>query len=318
MLLKGTPPSLADRITQFCHTGFMRYSCVHTHTSFCDGEGSVEELCQAAFERGLTAIGFSAHAPLPKAPGLHYEIHLLEEDFDAYVEAVLAARHSWEGKLTVYLGLEVDYIPGILGPRDFQNKGYDFDFLIGSVHYLVPEKGSPPFAIDGDPDEWHRGVREGFGGDYDAAAYRYWQTLIEMIQKGGFEILGHMDLIKKNHHAWLDTQAPAHYIQWAKEIVPYIENTPLVVEINTGGLIRRRIPELYPAPFLLKELAQHHIPITINADAHRPEHLGLYYETAHQAARTAGYTTLLVATSPSHNDSQKGKREIHWEEVALT
>ncbi|HOJ98461.1 MAG TPA: histidinol-phosphatase [Termitinemataceae bacterium] len=296
----------------------MRYSCVHTHTSFCDGEGSVEELCQAAFERGLEAIGFSAHAPLPKAPGLHYEIHLLEENFDAYVEAVLSARNRWEGKLTVYLGLEVDYIPGILGPADFQNKGYDFDFLIGSVHYLVPEKGSPPFAIDGDIQEWQQGVQEGFGGDYEAAAYAYWQTLREMIQKGNFDILGHMDLIKKNHHPWLETQAPNRYLQWAKEVIPYLENTSIIVEINTGGLIRRRVPELYPAPFLLKELAQHHIPVTINADAHRPEHLGLYYETAHHAALKAGYTTMLVATSAPPTTSHSTKRKIHWEEVALT
>ncbi|MCX7654916.1 MAG: histidinol-phosphatase [Treponemataceae bacterium] len=295
----------------------MRYSCVHTHTSFCDGEGSVEAMCQAAFERGLEAIGFTAHAPLPKAPGLHYEIHLLEENFEAYVEAVQEAQRRWEGRLTVYLGLEVDYIPGVLEPADFKKRDYGLDFLIGSVHYLVPAKGSPPFAVDGDPEEWHRGVREGFGGDYEAAASTYWQTLISMITAGNFDILGHMDLIKKNHHAWLETQAPALYIEGAREVVSYLTNTSIIIEINTGGLIRRRIPELYPAPFLLKELAQHHIPITINADAHRPEHLGLYYETARQAAINAGYTTMLVAGSVPPGNSQNRGKKIYWEEVPL-
>jgi histidinol-phosphatase (PHP family) len=42
------------------------FSSLHTHTVFCDGKDDVETMCRTAFEKGLAAIGFSAHAPIGK------------------------------------------------------------------------------------------------------------------------------------------------------------------------------------------------------------------------------------------------------------
>ncbi|MDR0410139.1 MAG: PHP domain-containing protein, partial [Spirochaetaceae bacterium] len=88
----------------------MNYSCLHTHTSFCDGEGSVEEFCKTACEKGLVSVGFSAHAPVTRITGLNTNWHLSDERFDEYCQTVRAAGRAWHGKLDVYLGLEVDYI----------------------------------------------------------------------------------------------------------------------------------------------------------------------------------------------------------------
>jgi histidinol-phosphatase (PHP family) len=52
----------------------LKYSCLHTHTDFCDGSGDVESFCRAAWEKGLTAIGFSAHAPLTKKNRVVYRL----------------------------------------------------------------------------------------------------------------------------------------------------------------------------------------------------------------------------------------------------
>ncbi|MDR1148402.1 MAG: PHP domain-containing protein, partial [Spirochaetaceae bacterium] len=88
----------------------MEYSCLHTHTSFCDGSGSVEDFCAAAYEKKFVSIGFSAHAPVGKKTGLKTDWHLSDERFDEYRQAVREAGAAWRGKLDVYLGLEVDYI----------------------------------------------------------------------------------------------------------------------------------------------------------------------------------------------------------------
>ena len=37
----------------------------HTHTTFCDGKNSVEEMTLAAIERGFVALGFSMHGWTP-------------------------------------------------------------------------------------------------------------------------------------------------------------------------------------------------------------------------------------------------------------
>ncbi|GHV31196.1 hypothetical protein AGMMS4952_19420 [Spirochaetia bacterium] len=119
------------------------FSCLHTHTDFCDGKGSVEDFCQAAYAKGLSAIGFSAHAPIAKKTGLKTDWHLPDDRLDEYIGTVNAARRRWAGKLPVYLGLEVDYIKepngsSLSGPadRDFQSLG--LDYIIGSVHYIFP------------------------------------------------------------------------------------------------------------------------------------------------------------------------------------
>ncbi|MDP4119064.1 MAG: PHP domain-containing protein, partial [Bacillota bacterium] len=36
----------------------------HTHTVFCDGNDTVEELVRAAEEKGFDALGFSGHSYL--------------------------------------------------------------------------------------------------------------------------------------------------------------------------------------------------------------------------------------------------------------
>ena len=34
----------------------------HTHTTYCDGKNTPEEMVQAAIALGMTAIGFSGHS----------------------------------------------------------------------------------------------------------------------------------------------------------------------------------------------------------------------------------------------------------------
>lgn len=36
---------------------------LHTHTTFCDGTNTAEEMIQAARELGMDSLGFSGHSP---------------------------------------------------------------------------------------------------------------------------------------------------------------------------------------------------------------------------------------------------------------
>ena len=36
----------------------------HTHTTFCDGKNSAEEMTLAAIEKGFVTLGFSGHSPM--------------------------------------------------------------------------------------------------------------------------------------------------------------------------------------------------------------------------------------------------------------
>ncbi|WP_461248565.1 histidinol-phosphatase HisJ family protein, partial [Treponema sp. R6D11] len=175
-----------------------QFSSVHTHTVFCDGRDDIETMCRAAFENQLCAIGFSAHAPITKKTGIESDWHLKDDKFEEYIEQVLAAKKRWRGKLEVLLGFEIDYIKGLRSALDSDITEANPDYLIGSVHYLVPANGAKPFTVDGPPEEFSQGLNEGFNGDAQALMNSYYDAQAEMLALGGFEILGHADLLKKN------------------------------------------------------------------------------------------------------------------------
>ena len=40
---------------------------LHTHSTFDDGQNTMEEMVRAAISAGLTSLGFSIHTPMPYA-----------------------------------------------------------------------------------------------------------------------------------------------------------------------------------------------------------------------------------------------------------
>ena len=264
-----------------------QFSSLHTHTIFCDGNDDVETMCRAAFEKGLTAIGFSSHAPIGKT-GLKSTWHIKDDRLNEYIDEVNAARRRWEGKIAVYLGMEVDYIKGLRSAMDSDIKGLGLDYIIGSVHYLVPLRGGP-FTVDA-AEGLEKGIAESYGGDGEAMMNAYWNTVAEMIALGGFDIIGHMDLVKKNNRTGNLFNLGSAYLQRAEEIVSAASASDLIAEVNTGGLNRGWTAETCPSPAILRLLRQYNVPVIITADAHKAADMGGNYQTACQVLLDAGYT----------------------------
>ncbi|GHV55403.1 histidinol-phosphatase [Spirochaetia bacterium] len=273
----------------------MNYSCIHTHTLFCDGKDDIETCCRRAWEKGLVSIGFSAHAPITCKTGFKSDWHLRDDRLDAYLEAVRVARARWEGKLPVYLGLEVDYIPGLIGPADADYLSLGLDYLIGSVHYILPPNGAEPFTVDGSREDLDRGIRSGFGGDGEALAASYWDTVEGMIRAGGFDVLGHVDLIRKNNsgHPFFNPAGTAT-LKRVGEIAQTAATGGITVEVNTGGLNRKKTDDTFPSVPFLRLFRESHVPAIITADAHQAEDLDGHYDEALAALLAAGYTETVL------------------------
>jgi histidinol-phosphatase (PHP family) len=286
----------------------MYYSCLHTHTEFCDGTGDVESFCRTAHKKGLAAIGFSAHAPVSRKTGFKTDWHLKDEDLDQYIDTITAARQRWAGKLRVFLGLEIDYIKGLMGPADNDFQSLGLDYCIGSVHYVFPPAGGEPFTVDDGAEEFARNLGRAFSGDGEALMEVYWDTVAEMIALGGFDILGHLDLVTKNNTRgeYFDTRGD-RYRRRIAQIAPLAAKSGAITELNTGGLNRGKTREPYPSPELLRLLKAEGAPVTITADAHQPEHLDGYYDLARKNLLQAGYTETMEF---------KGKG-LGWTPVAL-
>ena len=99
------------------------------------------------------------------------------DDLDAYCEFVRTT--------PLRLGLEVDFVPGAEDRIANLLDGRDFDYVVGSIHFLGDR------AVDHDGyDIWEA------DGDADAVWRRYFETLAEAARSGLFDILAHPDLVK--------------------------------------------------------------------------------------------------------------------------
>jgi histidinol-phosphatase (PHP family) len=294
---------------------------MHTHTTFCDGEADAHTMCAAAWSRGFTSIGFSSHAPVTKKTGLKTGWHLPDERLEEYIAAIRREQKLWEGKLEVYLGLEVDFIRGLCGPADRDIQDLPLDYIIGAVHYVASPKNGELFTVDSPPEEFEHGLEDLFDRDGRALYDAYYDAYGAMISAGGCDILAHLDLIKKNNRgfAFFSPDAP-EYLNRLERIADLAAEARTagaqaggripVVEVNTGGIIRGRTAEPYPSPAMQGRLYRRHVPLTINADAHGPDQLGGAYEIARETMISAGYGGMLIF---------KGRKDGRalWREEAL-
>ncbi|MCL1813790.1 MAG: histidinol-phosphatase [Treponema sp.] len=284
------------------------FSCLHTHTVFCDGKTDVETMCEAAFAKGFASLGFSSHAPIAKKTGITSVWHMKDEKLGEYIDTVLQAKKHWKEKLTIYLGLEVDYIEGHCSPADADIRALPLDYSIGSVHYLISPKTGEPFNVDEYPENFGNVLVE-FGNDSRVLCETYYNTYNNMVRAGGCDILGHLDLIKKNNerYAFFDPQESwykkclvttagliaATRTEAEKDGPTTGSGQAPVVEVNTGAMIRGYTTEPYPSVDMLTLLAERNIPLVLNADAHAPDHLGNKYREALQCMRQSGHSTMV-------------------------
>jgi histidinol-phosphatase (PHP family) len=130
----------------------------------------------------------------------------------------------------------------------------------------------------------------------------YLNTVMEMVTLGGFDIVAHLDLVRKHYCSkgslafrerqgrWFEVEN-ADYMRRMEEIVRAISSAGLVVEANTGGINRGFITDTYPSLAVLRLLHRYKVPVMISADAHRAIDLDGHYREARQLLLDAGYTS---------------------------
>jgi histidinol-phosphatase (PHP family) len=267
-------------------------------------------MCRAAYEKSLFAIGLSAHAPTDKYIELKSDWNMKSDLVDDYVSQVLSAKERWRGKLNVFLGLEVDYIKGKRSPLDSDIINLKLDYIIGSVHYLVPKNGAQAFTVDGPQEEFEKGLKEGFDNNAQKLMHSYYDAVAEMIQIGGFDIIGHADLLKKNtlgKNLWSQTEEAERQ----KEIAHIAKKAKLVFEVNTGGINRNKIQETYPSPSFLKIIKKLKVPVIITSDAHCAKDINGNYDIALKTLLLAGIKEHLLFKEKTNNKTFWQKEKIN-------
>jgi histidinol-phosphatase (PHP family) len=235
---------------------------------------NVDRYLAAAEEAGVEELGVSEHV-YRFAQALDLWRHPFWEgqardDLAAYCEFVRTT--------PLRLGLECDFVPGAEDRIANLLDGNDFDYVIGSVHFIGDR------AVD------HEGFDVWDGdGDADAVWRRYFETLAEGARSGLFDILAHPDLVKVWGRARpLPERDPRFYYQPAVEA---IAETGIAVEISTAGL-RKPVAEIYPAPALAEMCVEAGAAFALSSDAHTPAQVGFGYERALELMGELGITEI--------------------------
>ena len=268
----------------------MLYSNFHTHTNFCDGSENPEKYVLEAIEKNMLSVGFSGHAPV----SFENEWSIKHNNLENYCSTIQSLKVKYKNKINIFLGLEIDYIPGITEEFNSFWEKCNLDFAIGSVHLVRKDNSEELWFIDGPVENYSKGLNNLFDNDIKTAVGYYYKQVIEMIETQKFNIIGHFDKIKMNNKGNYFNGDEKWNVEYIMQTIDAIEKYGIIVEINTRGIYKGKTNSLFPDNWVIKELFSRKIPITISTDAHKPFELLNYYSETLDIIKEIGFKELFI------------------------
>ena len=256
---------------------------LHTHSTYCDGKDTPEDMIALAIGKGFSSLGFSGHSYMFFSPS--YSMSL--EGTKSYKRDITELKKKYMDRIDIFLGLEFDMYSQV------DLTGYDY--LIGSFHY---------FKIDGQYVGFDRSaeavkdvIDRYFGGDGLAFAKKYYEDICRLPEYGSFDILGHFDLITKNiEKAELFDISSAEYKKAATEAIESLSGKIPFFEVNTGAISRGYRTSPYPSLELIKEFRSRGYGAVISSDCHDGRYLNCGFEDARELLIAGGFKERYILT----------------------
>lgn len=260
---------------------------LHSHTTFCDGEHSPEEMLLSAIEKGCSTYGFSGHAP----SGVKNDYGFIPSDrMDAYCNEIIRLKKKYSEKIEVLLGIEQDFFS-----PELKN---DFDYIIGSVHYIWESGEFVPMDVSF--EALKNAVDGMFSGDAVSLAERYYETVAQIYEKTHCDIVGHFDIVTKYNekYHYLD-EDDKRYKRAAIDALDLLLSKDVLVEVNTGAMKRGWRTTPYPADFIIKRVLEKKGRLILGSDCHHKDDIFAYFEPVTERLKALGVTELWVCKNGS-------------------
>lgn len=247
----------------------------HSHCS-PDGKHSVEAMLAQAKDLGLYAVTLTDHCECNE-----YEEKYRKRCKKAW-DAMSAAQVP-EG-LQFYQGLELGQPMQYLAGAQEAVGRFEYDFIIGSLH-------NPR----GKEDFYYMDARSMTQEELDGVLGEYWDQLLEMIEWGGFDTLGHLTYplryIQGDQGVPVDL---ARHREKIDQVFQALMENEIALEVNTSGL-RQKLGETMPGfPLLQRYRELGGQLVTLGSDAHCTEDLGKGIDQGMDLLKAAGFTQFAV------------------------
>ncbi len=232
---------------------------MHSKVSY-DGRSAAADMAQAAADRGLKVICFTDHRDYDPMDANHNMTFDMERYHAAYDDLQIPG-------LEICKGFEFGLLPDNRKVLEQDARLSDFDFVIGSVHFV---DGFDVYY----PEYWQNRTVED-------AELRFMEATLETVKEhDAFDVLGHLTYISKTKAN--PAMRPIR-LEWYRELVDEILKNLAQkgrgIEINTSGVDRCGV-FLPDAEYLrrFKELGGQ--IVTVGSDAHDAGRVGQYCSQA--------------------------------------
>ena len=243
----------------------MGYTDLHTHTNFCDGKHSPEDMVLSAIEKGLDTIGILAHSYTE----FDKDCSIGEERQSEFISEVNRLKEKYKDKIKVLCGVEVDYYATSVAD------GYDY--RLGSLHYFNFD--GEFCSLDISPSGFIELVEKKFSGDYFLACEEYYKLLADVPRKTKCDVISHIDLITKFNEGdkLFDTKNP-RYIKAYRDAVDKLIEYGIPFEINTGAISRGYRTTPYPSPEIISYIKEKGGRLILSSDSHSKENIAYLFD----------------------------------------
>ncbi len=261
----------------------------------CFNEEWLDRYLNMGRSREIEAFGVVDHLYRFRECRSYYEKHMLLDDSPIGIlqktwldqvcvaslsEFVTFVTEAKKSRPDLLLGIEADFFPG--GEAELRDLlvGHEWDYIIGSVHFIEGWGFDNPETQaefkDLDPLQTYA---------------RYYELLCQACVSGLFQIIAHPDNLKVfGFRPINEKDLLPYYRKLAEEMII----NGVITEINTGLAYRFPVAESCPSPLFLSVLADYRVPLTLSSDAHFPDDIGMLVDEALAAALGEGYSELTI------------------------
>ncbi|UCF20224.1 MAG: histidinol-phosphatase HisJ family protein [Gemmatimonadota bacterium] len=258
----------------------------HLHNQYSsDGRGGTEEVCETAVELGFEEICFTNHAESLSYERGDWVLDLVEarQRFEHLQHEIERLQPRYP-ELRILLGGELEYRPEWVETLDALVDSVDFDLILGSVH-----------VVDGQQISAGGSVAEYFKKRDSSDAYgRYFETVDEMLDWGSFDVVAHLDLVKRFGVKYYGPFDPYPFTSQIRGLLEKVVAKGLGLEVNTSGVVQSPA-EPFPGLDILRMAREARVAtVTIGTDTHVPSSFEQGWEVGMQTLQRAGFSEITL------------------------
>lgn len=229
---------------------------MHIHSEYSwDSKMKLEDIAKILVENGIRYAAITDHVEFNRE-----DIMFVRNKFSKRDREINEINKRYEGKLNLLNAVEISEPDWY--PEQVKNltDAFDFDFIMGSIHHIPNLKTSE---------------------NKKYVNYLYYKRMLEMIEAGQIDVVGHLDYINKYYG-----KDYSDYDQ-VKEIFQAIKEHNQIIEINTSAERRARL-NLFPS---IDKICRYKLVsdyVTIGSDAHQENELADNLEQAEYLSKEIG------------------------------